>query len=106
MSVINDGASVYDNSFKVRNQNPYKQSNIYLNMESNSLTYKMVEGRVTKFSFTFDGSTGTHVVNYDKIDSWNCDCIGFVTHKKCKHVTLGTKILRDMNKVVGENLDA
>ena len=106
MSTVNNGESVFSDSFKLRNPNPYNKYNIYLNMESNSLTYKMVEGRVKKFSFTFDGSTGTHVVNYDRVDSWNCDCMGFIAHKKCKHVTLGIKVLRELNKVVGENLDA
>ena len=51
-----------------------------------------VADELRRLRFSLEGSTGNHVIIRDIDGSWNCSCIGFTTHQKCKHVTLGKKI--------------
>lgn len=39
------------------------------------------------------GDTGDHMVTWIS-GEWHCDCIGFMSNKKCRHVKMGEIMLR------------
>ena len=53
---------------------------------------KLENGVVRTIRFKQQGSTGTHFVNRDIEGEWHCDCMGFLTHKRCKHVEFGLNL--------------
>lgn len=47
------------------------------------------------------GRTGDHFVQYLS-GEWFCDCYGFISHKKCRHVKAGEVIMKHIMKALDE----
>lgn len=46
------------------------------------------------------GRTGRHQVAYLQGD-WLCNCFGYMTHKKCRHVKAGQIMLNKLDEALG-----
>ncbi|MGI0057753.1 MAG: hypothetical protein ACREAK_10340 [Nitrosarchaeum sp.] len=47
------------------------------------------------------GSTGEHFVQYLQ-GEWRCNCHGFMSHAKCRHVKSGNVLLRHIEQALDE----
>ena len=53
------------------------------------------------FRFAMDGSETKHFISYDEGD-WNCDCMGFIVRKECRHTKAGQIILFHLKQIKDE----
>jgi len=62
----------------------------------------IVDNQIMSFRFRVKGgSTGDHFVQYLSGD-WRCDCHGFMSHAKCRHVKSGQILLDKINEGLTE----